>query len=286
MAFDISNVNEPISEGVKTAGEGIKSAGDNVEKKTKELHEKYVSKVTPDMGKYGGLSKSAAEMIPGVSSYNAIREGDWTGAAIAAGVDVGSIALGAVTGGVAYGAIKGGTIAAKAGVKVATKEVAEAGARKSIKEGSKKITKEVSETVIERVKTINEELLGKKHPETGVKFILKKFTDDAGVIKEGVVPDFKSKFPDLKLPKSLWKGTHKQHEVEVGRQLKELNENSPKLFKGMNNDQLSQVKNGEIPDGYTIHHDLPNGTIKLVDADIHAKTNHTGGMSLWGKGHN
>ena len=98
--------------------------------KTSEFHESYVSKVLPDCGKYGDEVKFAAEMVPGVSEYNAIVDGDWTAFAIAAGIDIGAIAIGVFTAGAGYAAVKGGSTVAKTGAKVAVKEVAEAGAKK------------------------------------------------------------------------------------------------------------------------------------------------------------
>jgi len=66
--------------------------------------------------------------------------------------------------------------------------------------------------------------------------------------------------------------------------LKEQYEANPEKFKDFSPEQIEQIKNGDTPDGYTWHHDLPNGTMRLVDSEQHAKTGHTGGKSLWGGG--
>ena len=148
-------MNLELSHTIDSIKDGTKEVAETAHAKTNEFHEKYVSNVIPDMGKYGDAAKFVAEMAPGVSEYNAIREGDWQAFAIAAGIDVASIAIGAVTMGAGYGAVKGGTVAAKAGVKAAAKEVAEAGAKKAVKElaeaGAEKVAKEVAEAGAEKV---------------------------------------------------------------------------------------------------------------------------------------
>ena len=127
MSFDAVHTIESIQEGTKEVAE-------TAHVKTSEFHEKYISKVVPDCGKYGDAARFVAEMAPGVSEYNAIREGDWQGFAISAGIDVAALAIGAVSLGTGYGAVKGGSAVAKTGVKAATKEIAEAGAKKAAKE--------------------------------------------------------------------------------------------------------------------------------------------------------
>ena len=36
---------------------------------------------------------------------------------------------------------------------------------------------------------------------------------------------------------------------------------------------------------YVWHHNEKEGLMQLVDANIHAKTGHDGGMKFWGAGH-
>ena len=148
MSFDAAHTIESIQEGTKEVAE-------TAHVKTSEFHEKYISKVVPDCGKYGDAARFVAEMAPGVSEYNAIREGDWQGFAISAGIDVAAFAIGAVTLGTGYGAVKGGSVAAKTGVKAATREIAEAGAKKAAKEiakeGAEKAIKETAEAGAKRI---------------------------------------------------------------------------------------------------------------------------------------
>ena len=118
--------------------------------KAKELHEKYVSKVVPDCGKFG---RWAAELAPGVGEYNAIREGDWTGFAIEAGIDLTALGVGLVTAGAGAPAVKGGAavvkpvgkIAAKTIVKESAERVAKEAAKETAEKGAKAATKEVAE---------------------------------------------------------------------------------------------------------------------------------------------
>ena len=53
-------------------------------------------------------------------------------------------------------------------------------------------------------------------------------------------------------------------------------------------EQIEQIKDGvedgTAPDGYVWHHNEETGKMELVDADVHAKTGHTGGRAIWGGG--
>ncbi len=148
MNFDFTKVLDNLQDGVS-------DAADTFHEKVNTFHENYISKVMPDFGKYGDAAKFTAELIPGVSEYNAIKDGDWVGFATAAGIDIAAFAVGGVTAGAGYAAIKGGSSAAKAGLKAATKEIAEAGAKKATKEitesGIKKVSKETIEHGTEKI---------------------------------------------------------------------------------------------------------------------------------------
>lgn len=147
MNFDMGKAWDAVKEGTKEITE-------TAHVKTKEFHKNYASKVIPDCGKYGDTARFVAEMAPGVSEYNAIVEGDWTEFAIAAGIDVGALVSGALTAGTGYAAVKGGSSVAKAGTKVAVKEIAEAGTQRAVKEmteeGIEKATKEAVEVGVQK----------------------------------------------------------------------------------------------------------------------------------------
>lgn len=154
--------------------DGTKEVAEVTHEKTSAFHEAYVSKLVPDCGKYGDAAKFVAEMAPGVAEYNAIVDGDWTGFAIAAGIDIGAIAIGAFTAGAGYAAVKGGSTVAKTGAKVAAKEVAEAGAKKVVKEvageGAEKLAKEAAEAGTKKVV--------KETAEGGAKKVVKEVAED------------------------------------------------------------------------------------------------------------
>jgi len=182
MRFDFNNSLDSFKDGIKETAE-------LAHVKTSEFHENYVSKIVPDCGKYGDAAKFAAEMLPGVAEYNAIKDGDWQTFAITAGIDAAALAIGAVTAGAGYAAVKGGTSVAKAGVKVATREIAEAGVEKLTKEvvevGAKKVVKESAEVGIEKTtKEVVEagvEKLAKESTEVGTERIVKNEALDAGI---------------------------------------------------------------------------------------------------------
>lgn len=133
-----------------------------------------------------------------------------------------------------------------------------------------------------RIPCRNEDLAGKEHLETQVTFEQKTVVID-GVEKEVVVPVFDSAF-DAKLPEDKFKSSDAVQFKECNAQLKESLENDPELQAKFDNEQLEQIESGDTPDGYTWHHDAEAGKMQLVDSDIHQKTGHTGGRSIWGGG--
>lgn len=177
MDFNMGNTFDSFKDGTKEIAE-------ITHQKTKELHEKYVSKILPDCGKYGDAAKFIAEMAPGVAEYNAIREGDWKEFAIAAGLDITAVGIGVTTADAGYAAIKGGSAAAKTGTKLAVKEIAEAGTKKIMKktagEATEKIVKETVGTAAEKI--------AKEVTETGVEKVAKETVamTTEKVVKEGI----------------------------------------------------------------------------------------------------
>jgi hypothetical protein len=139
------------------------------------------------------------------------------------------------------------------------------------------------EKVIERVPTRNQDLEGKKHPETGVPFVVKVVENSEGELVEVVVPEFNSVF-DAQLPEKLFEATDNEQFTECNRQLKEAVQKDTELAAQFTDEQLQQIMNGDTPDGYTWHHDAEKGKMQLVDAKTHAQTGHTGGKVIWGGG--
>ena len=139
------------------------------------------------------------------------------------------------------------------------------------------------EKISYEIHTRNESLEGDRHPITGVPFERKTVEDSDGNEVTGVFPEFDSDF-DAQLPEDLYEASDKEQFAECNRQLKEAVEKDPELVKKFTPEQLEQIKNGDTSDGYTWHHNEEKGKMQLVDSDIHAKTGHTGGKTIWGGG--
>ena len=165
MDFDINKSLDSVQEGTREVAE-------IAHKKAYEFHSHFVSKTIPKGGKFGNVAKFSAELIPGVSEYNAIREGNWKEFAIAAGVDVVAIGAGVFTGGAGTVAVKGGAAGAKLGVKKAVKEIAEVGAKKALKEtaetGAKKTIGAETERAVKKAVETGSEKVVKETTEKGV----------------------------------------------------------------------------------------------------------------------
>ena len=58
----------------------------------------------------------------------------------------------------------------------------------------------------------------------------------------------------------------------------------PELAAQFTEDQLTDIANGDTPEGYTWHHDVEAGHMQLVPTDVHQSCRHSGGRSLWGGG--
>ena len=141
--------------------------------------------------------------------------------------------------------------------------------------------KEVKEP--RHISTINEHLEGKKHPETGVPFVKRVIILNWEKV-EGVFPKFDSKF-DTYMPPNMWKASDLDQFKYCTERLKNRIARDPEFAKQFTPRQLEQIKNGEPRiSGLTWHHNETPGKMQLVNADIHIRTNHTGGRSLWGGG--
>ena len=54
------------------------------------------------------------------------------------------------------------------------------------------------------------------------------------------------------------------------------------LKKRLTKKQIDDLFDGKTPSGYTWHHHQDAGKLQLVEEEIHAKTYHCGGYSIWG----
>lgn len=137
------------------------------------------------------------------------------------------------------------------------------------------------------IKTYNQGLLGKTHPETGVRFVLSKVELSDGSKIKGVFPEFDS-YITVDLPKEYYKVPFNEQKKYLSQYLKTMSETEDGmkiLKKSFDADQIKEISQGIIPEGFVWHHNEREGVMQLVDAVIHQKTNHTGGMSIWGAGY-
>ena len=139
--------------------------------------------------------------------------------------------------------------------------------------------------VIPNIETINQHLEGTVHPETGVPFDAKLVETNEG-FKEGVFPDFSENHCvyDAQLPEDLHKASDYEQAKHLNEQLYQTYENGTLDTDQFADRQLEQIRNGDKPEGYTWHHHEEPGRMQLVDTEVHAKTLHTGGRSIWGGG--
>ena len=137
------------------------------------------------------------------------------------------------------------------------------------------------------IHTINEQLEGEQHSETGVEFKRKGIDLPNGEKIEGVFPEFDSLF-NAKIPEELFLKRDKAQFKECNKQLAEAIDRTPELKSKFSDEQIEQIRDGMIdgtaPDGYVWHHDAEAGKLQLVDFKIHDATKHTGGRAVWGGG--
>lgn len=144
-------------------------------------------------------------------------------------------------------------------------------------------TDENTTAEVKRIPTRNEGLEGKNHPETGVPFVTKIVENSSGELVEVVVSEFDSVF-DAQLSDEVCEASDNIQFEECNKQLKDAIENNSELREKFTDEQIQQIMDGETPDGFTWHHDAEKGKMQLVDSEVHAKTGHTGGKSIWGGG--
>ncbi|NIZ41415.1 HNH endonuclease (plasmid) [Entomospira entomophila] len=137
-------------------------------------------------------------------------------------------------------------------------------------------------TVVEK-KSILMHLEGKTHPDTGIPYERMTTQLPDGTYVSMVAPVFPFVFVVV-LPEELYLENDRTQFAYANKKLKEAIATDASLAKVFSEDQLAQIKANKRPKGYTWHHDVPVGVLRLVDTDIHAKTRHTGGRSLWGGG--
>ena len=92
-------------------------------------------------------------------------------------------------------------------------------------------------------------------------------------------PKFKAYYT-VKLRKKYWKESRERHFYIANKMLCEDNKAVKKLK--LSRKQIQELKQYKTPSGYTWHHHQDAGMLQLVDSEIHEKTGHHGGYSIWG----
>ena len=133
------------------------------------------------------------------------------------------------------------------------------------------------------IKTRRDDLVGQKHPETGVSYVIKEVENDKGERVIGVFPQFESIF-EVQLPEDKLSASDPEQFAEGNRQLKERCDIDPEVRSQFNEFQLNDINSGKTPIGFTWHHDAEKGKIQLVSYITHFDTRHTGGKVVWGGG--
>ncbi len=136
--------------------------------------------------------------------------------------------------------------------------------------------------LVPQIETKNQHLEGTLHPETDVPFE-SKWVETREGYKEGVFPDFSASY-ETQLPENLHEASDYEQATYCNEQLGQASENGNLNTEQFTDRQLEQIRNGDKPEGYTWHHHEDLGRMQLVPSDIHEKTGHTGGRSLWGGG--
>jgi len=112
-------------------------------------------------------------------------------------------------------------------------------------------------------------MAGKVHSKTKIRFDEKGF------------PKFKSFFK-VKLKKDLWINTRERHFDMANKALRNELATNSRLKARFTKVQIKQIEKCITPNGYTWHHHQDAGVLQLVDEDLHSKTHHIGGYTIWG----
>lgn len=115
----------------------------------------------------------------------------------------------------------------------------------------------------------NGHLAGKLHPITRVKFSSQGF------------PQFAEKYA-MVLPANLFKSSNSTQFAAANKALKASVDRSSSIRNSFKTSELTDIRNGKTPGGYTWHHHELVGRMELVKTIPHKLTGHTGGKAIWG----
>ena len=109
----------------------------------------------------------------------------------------------------------------------------------------------------------------KRHGVTKVKFDEKGF------------PKFKSYYT-VKLRRRDFKKTREQHFYIANKELYKKIQSNSRIREKFPDQEIKEFSQGRTPKKYTWHHHQDAGVLQLVEYEIHSKTSHIGGYSIWG----
>lgn len=94
-------------------------------------------------------------------------------------------------------------------------------------------------------------------------------------------PKFKVYYT-VKLQKKYHRDTREQHFYMANKILYSDLPYNLRLKRMFTKKQIDEFSEGKTPSGYTWHHHQDAGKLQLVKQEIHAKTYHIGGYTIWG----
>ena len=92
-------------------------------------------------------------------------------------------------------------------------------------------------------------------------------------------PKFKAYYT-VKLRRKYWRESRERH-FYIANKILNQDLRAVKRLK-LSKSQIKELGHHETPSGYTWHHHQDAGILQLVDSEIHEKTGHYGGYSIWG----
>jgi len=108
------------------------------------------------------------------------------------------------------------------------------------------------------------------HPKTKVRF------DSKGL------PRFKSYYT-VKLQRKDFRKPREQHFYIANKIIYRNICSNFRLRAKFSKKEIKEFSQGRTPDKYTWHHHQDAGVLQLVEHEIHSKTSHVGGYSIWGE---
>lgn len=112
-------------------------------------------------------------------------------------------------------------------------------------------------------------MANKTHQKTKVRFDSKGF------------PKFKAYYT-VKLQKRDYRKTREQHFYIANKKIYKNILSSYRLKAKFSKKEIKEFSLGQTPSKYTWHHHQDAGILELVEYDVHSKTSHIGGYSIWG----